>query len=808
MPLQPCDMNVALRAYGANIDKTMTASTPPAPIARTTNPFTWLLLVGLLLWSLFVTLAVQGSTLWLAWMTDLSKMETSAQAYLAGGIWMVPLLLVPALLLLLLKEPRQAAAVRTMVLATLAAGLLLLPRILFPPEAIYLAGWTRFGISAAFGLALLVWSALKGRVRRSPGSGFGLAIIIALLFLMPWLLYGALGDAFDVLTALSQAFGLALLAAGLASYLMPALAKHSDNPLNNIWLGGITLSVALVIIAGAWGQMDYQALLIGILPGLGFPLAILGIDDDRYDVISAVFMITLAIFGPLAFADPRETRLIALVSEETALWSLRATTINFFTGWFLTLVLGLFHTRVLHSRLSRHWLKLAGVAFVAAIALHFMFGQPGFYGDSFFVVLKDQADLSHASAIDDVDARRAWVYETLTEHADETQPELLSWLDQRHLPYQRYYLVNGLEVKANAIRRWQVARHPAVERVIYNPNLRPIPELPSLGSGIATKPEEIPWGIEAIGAPRVWSELGITGEGVVVGQSDSGADASHPALASTYRGRDNGDAYNWYDPWYGKPAPYDINGHGTHTLGTALGQTGVGVAPGASWFACANLVRAFGSTSLYLDCMQFMLAPHPSDGDPLHDGRPDLAADISTNSWGCPPQPGGLRSIDIVASSQRPAKGRHFLRCGSRKRRPWLQFDGNATGQLRQCILGGSHRSRWRSGWLLQSRARHPITRCEQFARIIGAWRGSVVGLAWRTMAVFPRHFDGNPACRWRRRPHVVSQSQAARRHRRHRTHSARNRSALQRRRRWLRPPWRIPRFGRRLRHCRCLCGC
>jgi len=192
-------------------------------------------------------------------------------------------------------------------------------------------------------------------------------------------------------------------------------------------------------------------------------------------------------------------------------------------------------------------------------------------------------------------------------------------------------------VEASAIRRWQLTRQPAVERVVYNPNLRPIPELPVMGTGMDSRPEEIPWGIDTIGAPRVWSELGVTGKGVVIGQSDSGVDADHSALASTYRGNADGDDYNWLDPWYGEPAPYDINGHGTHTLGTALGQDGIGVAPGASWFACANLVRAFGSTSRYLDCMQFMLAPHPAVGDPLHEGRPDLAADISTNSWGCPP---------------------------------------------------------------------------------------------------------------------------------------------------------------------------
>ena len=31
-----------------------------------------------------------------------------------------------------------------------------------------------------------------------------------------------------------------------------------------------------------------------------------------------------------------------------------------------------------------------------------------------------------------------------------------------------------------------------------------------------------------------------------------------------------------------------------------------------------------------------MLAPFPHDGDPLRDGRPDRAAHVLTNSWGCP----------------------------------------------------------------------------------------------------------------------------------------------------------------------------
>jgi subtilisin family serine protease len=34
--------------------------------------------------------------------------------------------------------------------------------------------------------------------------------------------------------------------------------------------------------------------------------------------------------------------------------------------------------------------------------------------------------------------------------------------------------------------------------------------------------------------------------------------------------------------------------------------------------------------------MQFMLAPYPIDGDPFADGRPELGAHVTNNSWGCP----------------------------------------------------------------------------------------------------------------------------------------------------------------------------
>ena len=39
-----------------------------------------------------------------------------------------------------------------------------------------------------------------------------------------------------------------------------------------------------------------------------------------------------------------------------------------------------------------------------------------------------------------------------------------------------------------------------------------------------------------IRANQVWAELKVIGEGIVVGQSDSGVDGQHPEVAGQYRG--------------------------------------------------------------------------------------------------------------------------------------------------------------------------------------------------------------------------------------------------------------------------------
>ncbi|MEK7323940.1 MAG: S8 family serine peptidase, partial [Chloroflexota bacterium] len=259
------------------------------------------------------------------------------------------------------------------------------------------------------------------------------------------------------------------------------------------------------------------------------------------------------------------------------------------------------------------------------------------YGDRLFVILKDQADVSAATQIADRDERLTFVYQTLTSHANTTQADIRQTLDRFGVHYTPYYLVNAIEVDNNPLVRLYLATRSDVDRVLYSPRLRPLPEPESVNTGVETTVSESPgWNIKMIGADQVWTEFGATGQGIVVGQSDSGVDGDHPALSDAYRGQATGDDYNWFDPWEGTTSPNDEGGHGTHTMGTVLGGRGIGVAPGAQWIGCVNLERNLANPALYLDCMQFMLAPFPHDGNPLTDGDPALAAHVLNNSWGCP----------------------------------------------------------------------------------------------------------------------------------------------------------------------------
>jgi subtilisin family serine protease len=133
------------------------------------------------------------------------------------------------------------------------------------------------------------------------------------------------------------------------------------------------------------------------------------------------------------------------------------------------------------------------------------------------------------------------------------------------------------------------------------------------------------WGVTIIDAPEVW-DLGNTGEGIVVSHIDTGVRYTHTALVGSFR-----SSYGWYDPQSEKSTPYDVYGHGTHTMGTMVGSGGIGVAPGATWISCKGC-RADGCyESELLACAEFILCPTDTSGNNKDCSK---APNVVGNSWG------------------------------------------------------------------------------------------------------------------------------------------------------------------------------
>ncbi|KAF1322663.1 hypothetical protein FI667_g11092, partial [Globisporangium splendens] len=135
------------------------------------------------------------------------------------------------------------------------------------------------------------------------------------------------------------------------------------------------------------------------------------------------------------------------------------------------------------------------------------------------------------------------------------------------------------------------------------------------------------WGTETIGAPQVWSS-GATGQGIVVASIDSGVRSSHDTLKRNFQ-----FPYLWYDPERKSTEPYDVNGHGTHTMALIAGAKGVGVAPGAKWLTCKGC-RADGCREPdLLACAQFVLCPTDPRGNNADCSQ---APHVVSNSWSGP----------------------------------------------------------------------------------------------------------------------------------------------------------------------------
>ena len=277
------------------------------------------------------------------------------------------------------------------------------------------------------------------------------------------------------------------------------------------------------------------------------------------------------------------------------------------------------------------------------------------------VLLQTQADISKAFSLKTKKEKGAYVFSTLKEHASRTQKGVVDLLRDQKATFQPFFLTNAIAVNADLELAKMIAERPEVKLMAPDPwakmdEPRRFPEGASLRQNLA-------WGVQKIKADQVW-KMGYTGEGVVVGGADTGFSWEHAALKNQYRGWNEGSVdhnYSWHDAIHEIDSlhrdtaispdlnpcgldvrfPCDDNGHGTHTVGTMVGDDGagnqIGVAPGARWIACRNMERGYGKPSTYIECFEWFLAPTD-----LMDANPDpgRAPHVINNSWGCPPKEG------------------------------------------------------------------------------------------------------------------------------------------------------------------------
>ncbi|TCC45827.1 hypothetical protein E0H75_29360 [Kribbella capetownensis] len=276
-----------------------------------------------------------------------------------------------------------------------------------------------------------------------------------------------------------------------------------------------------------------------------------------------------------------------------------------------------------------------------ALAAQLDAGQSGFW-----VRFARQPELKSVARITDWKARGEAVVSALRTKADSDQSKAVRLLRAAKADYVSLYIDNSIYVR-NGSRELAAKLETDPDVVsLQAPKTYALPKLSTTPKANATAGLE--WGVSAVHADQVWSRYGATGQGIVVGSIDSGAQYDHPALEQQYRGT-NADGtfshdYNWYDPGRVCPteAPCDNVGHGSHTIGTMVGDDHaghqIGVAPGARWISAKGCETPDGCTDVSLALSaQWMLAPTKLDGS---DPDPSKRPNVINNSWsGSPNDP-------------------------------------------------------------------------------------------------------------------------------------------------------------------------
>ncbi len=268
----------------------------------------------------------------------------------------------------------------------------------------------------------------------------------------------------------------------------------------------------------------------------------------------------------------------------------------------------------------------------------------------FIVRFAEQADLSAAYGMD-WEARGQFVYNTLNETARRSQAKAKGYLDAMGLEYRTFIAGNELYIQnGNSKAAYDLASlgEVATIRATRTYHIAP-PQPPNVPFALqwagdllafdrmaapGAPDASLAWGISYTGADDFWSFFDVQGQDIVVANIDTGVQWNHPALDQAYKCSANpADPACWHDAVGTCAGPCDSDGHGTHTMGTMVGDNDpglayqVGMAPGAQWIACRACAGETCSDEDVFACADWILAPN---GDPAN--RPHVV----NNSWDGP----------------------------------------------------------------------------------------------------------------------------------------------------------------------------
>lgn len=232
------------------------------------------------------------------------------------------------------------------------------------------------------------------------------------------------------------------------------------------------------------------------------------------------------------------------------------------------------------------------------------------------IVLREQVPPSRLHAVaaqPDKPARRAQVVAELKRTAQASRTELLAFLAARQAEGSvrgeigQLWIHNVVTAEVAPVVVLELAARADVALIHHDP-----PRGMEVLCGSPTDAEATPTcGVERIRAPAVWSELGLTGQGVVVGVVDTGLCTTHPDIRrqlwknlDEVAGNGIDDDHNGFVDdmrgWNfaeGNADFEDVRGHGSHVSGTVAGDGTSGQACGVAPDAQIMALKCVGSAT-------------------------------------------------------------------------------------------------------------------------------------------------------------------------------------------------------------------